>query len=267
MVHVEAGLRSFDRSMPEEVNRILTDRLSSLLFVTEPSGVENLKREGVDEERIHLVGNVMIDTLERGRSLAEKESQILDRLQLQKKKYAVMTLHRPSNVDFLAPLQSILSAVKELSREIPIVWALHPRSKKRIEEFQLNGSLDGVKTLPPLPYLDMLQLMDNAKLVLTDSGGIQEETNVLQVPCLTLRNNTERPITLENGANILVGSDQEKILDAARKVFQGEIKPGNRPEFWDGRAASRIASILEAWTPRHALSNRASSLPLIAISP
>jgi UDP-N-acetylglucosamine 2-epimerase (non-hydrolysing) len=247
LVHVEAGLRSFDRSMPEEINRILTDAISSLLFCTEPSGPRNLRREGIADEKIHLVGNVMIDTLMKHRARAEA-SGILRTLCLEPGGYAVLTLHRPSNVDDPAVLAGILSALEVVAREMPLVFPAHPRTRERLRSFGLDGRLarlPGLRMIDPAGYLDFLKLMSSAKLVLTDSGGIQEETTILRVPCLTLRENTERPITVELGTNQLVGNDPDRILSAYRKVIEGSGPPGQLPPGWDGQAAGRIVDVLE----------------------
>jgi UDP-N-acetylglucosamine 2-epimerase (non-hydrolysing) len=244
VAHVEAGLRSFDRSMPEEINRVLTDAVSDLLFTTEPSANENLAREGIPAERIHHVGNVMIDTLFRYRGRAA-ESPILDRLGLPPRGYAVLTLHRPSNVDDEATLARLLAAVGRIQAEIPLVFPVHPRTRRRLEA--LNGrvpEMPGLHLAAPMPYLDFLQLMANARCVLTDSGGIQEETTALRVPCLTLRLNTERPITIARGTNRLVGVDADRIYGAWREVAQGRWPAGELPELWDGKAAERIVSVL-----------------------
>jgi UDP-N-acetylglucosamine 2-epimerase (non-hydrolysing) len=234
LAHVEAGLRSFDRTMPEEVNRVLTDAVSDCLFVSEPSGVRNLMAEGVGPEKVHLVGNVMIDTLLRFRAQAER-SAILDRLGLRPGGYAVVTLHRPSNVDQAGSLGRLAGALRELARSLPVVFPVHPRTAPSLA----GADLAGLRTIPPQGYLDFLCLMSRARLVLTDSGGIQEETTVLQVPCLTLRNNTERPITIEQGTNRLAGTDPDRILALAREVLGGPPL-GRVPELWDGHAAERI---------------------------
>ncbi len=247
LAHVEAGLRSFDRTMPEEINRVLTDAISDLLFCTEQSGVENLRREGVAEERIHLVGNLMIDTLLRHRARAA-QSPILDDLGLATGRYAVLTLHRPSNVDDPETLGGIWDALEALQRDMPLVFPAHPRTRRRMAEFGLSpriDALENLQVLEPLGYLDFLQLMACARLVLTDSGGIQEETTVLEVPCLTLRENTERPVTVEAGGNQVVGSDPGRILAAYRKIVDGKAGSGETPPLWDGRAAGRIVEILE----------------------
>jgi UDP-N-acetylglucosamine 2-epimerase (non-hydrolysing) len=255
VAHIEAGLRSFDMTMPEEINRKLTDALSTLLFVTEQSGVDNLRNEGVSAERIFLVGNVMIDCLLRHRELAAK-SQLLDRLGVRQNSsgsapYAVLTLHRPSNVDDPNTLQGILSAVSALGADLPVFFPIHPRTRKNVESFGFGGYLvdtqkaeRGIVALDPLGYLDFLSLSDNARLVLTDSGGIQEETTVLGVPCLTLRENTERPATVEHGSNQVVGVDSGRILSAARSILQGPAPTLRCPPLWDGKAASRIVTIL-----------------------
>ena len=246
LVHVEAGLRSFDRSMPEEINRILTDAISDVLFCTEASGPRNLKREGVADEKIHLVGNVMIDTLMKHRARAEA-SGILRELGLEPAGYAVLTLHRPSNVDDPETLAGILSALEVVARDMPLVFPAHPRTREKLRAFGLESRLarlPGLQMIDPAGYLDFLKLMSSARLVLTDSGGIQEETTILQVPCLTLRENTERPVTVEIGTNQLVGRDPERILAAYRKVLEGGGPPGRLPPGWDGRAAGRITDVL-----------------------
>lgn len=247
VIHVEAGLRSFDMNMPEEVNRIVTDRISDLLFTTEPSGAENLSREGVDPQKVHFVGNVMVDTLLKHRMAAEENSDILTQLGLEKGSYGVLTLHRPSNVDNRENLENIISAIKEISGKIPIVFAAHPRTEKMMREFGLAALPESIRLLPPQSYLDMLQLMNHARLVLTDSGGMQEETTVLGTPCLTIRNNTERPVTVEEGTNVLVGTDREKILKSANEILSTGGKKGRRPNLWDGRAAERIVKIIKEW--------------------
>lgn len=246
VAHVEAGLRSFDRSMPEEINRLLTDAIADYLFVTEPSGVRNLKQEGVAEDKIFLVGNVMIDSLAHYRQKA-KSSNILEQLQLTPRAFTLVTLHRPSNVDDAANLEKILKIFEKLSERTTIVFPIHPRTRKMIEQFGFNGrvsSLNNLKLVDPVGYLDFLNLMEHSQLVLTDSGGIQEETTYLGIPCLTLRENTERPITVEIGTNQLCGLDVERIVHASFDVFEGKTKHGSVPEFWDGKTAERIATIL-----------------------
>lgn len=247
VAHVEAGLRSFDRTMPEEINRILTDAVSHWLFVTEPSGVANLRREGVAEERIHLVGNVMIDTLLACRDLCRR-STVLNELGLEGRPFGVLTLHRPANVDDRAVLGGLLDAIGRLQRELPIVFPVHPRTRKALEGRDLAAMPD-LMVVDPLGYLDFMRLLSDARLVLTDSGGIQEETTVLGVPCLTLRKNTERPITVEQGTNTLVGLDPRRIVAVARQMLTGPRHQGRTPELWDGKAAARIIDVLVAPGP------------------
>lgn len=249
VIHVEAGLRSYDREMPEEINRILTDQLSDLLFTTEREAEANLFREGIDGGRVRFVGNVMIDTLVMNREKAVPANQTLSRIEdawLVRDSgtgYALVTLHRPSNVDVPEVLERLLKTLVEISRRIPIIFPVHPRTRTRIESAGLQGLLrqGRIATLPPLGYHELLGLMDSAKVVLTDSGGIQEETTALGVPCITLRENTERPITISQGTNTIVGSDPEKIMAAFNEVMNSGGKRGRVPEFWDGRAAERIA--------------------------
>ncbi|MFQ6048292.1 MAG: non-hydrolyzing UDP-N-acetylglucosamine 2-epimerase [Phycisphaerae bacterium] len=246
LVHVEAGLRSFDRSMPEEINRLLTDAISDLLFCTEQSAVQNLRREGIAEERIFLVGNVMIDTLLKNRARAE-DSTILDELALRPNRYAVLTLHRPSNVDDPAVFGRILSALETIQRDMPIVFPLHPRTRQRLTGPSVAARLEAMANLrliEPVGYLDFVKLMSSARLVLTDSGGIQEETTVLKVPCLTLRDNTERPVTTEIGSNQVVGTDTETIVAAYRQIIGGAWREAQVPPLWDGQAAERIVAVL-----------------------
>ena len=245
IAHVEAGLRSFDRTMPEEINRIVTDALSDFLFVTEPSGRKNLLAEGVPEQKVFLTGNVMIDTLLRFRSKAA-ESDVLERFELRSGNYAVVTLHRPSNVDDPAQLGRLLEVLKAIAASLPVVFPVHPRTRARMEAEGMSAG--SIVCAPPLGYLDFLRLMSEARLVLTDSGGIQEETTILQVPCLTLRENTERPATIEQGSNRLVGTNPEAILEAARAVLSESPsqRPARVPDLWDGRASARIVDILEA---------------------
>ncbi|MEW5943466.1 MAG: UDP-N-acetylglucosamine 2-epimerase (non-hydrolyzing) [Pseudomonadota bacterium] len=254
VIHVEAGLRSYDRAMPEEINRVLTDQISDLLFTTERGARDNLAREGIDEARIHFVGNVMIDTLHRNLKKAVPAAQTLSRAGLSGAVpaaggYAVLTLHRPSNVDDAAKLGALLGAVGEISRRLPVVFPVHPRTRAKIEAFGLADRLpaETVWQLPPVGYLEMLGLMQDARLVLTDSGGIQEETTALGVPCITLRNNTERPITAEEGTNTIVGQDPARILAAFDDIMRNGGKAGRVPELWDGRASQRIAEILRQW--------------------
>jgi UDP-N-acetylglucosamine 2-epimerase (non-hydrolysing) len=244
VAHVEAGLRSFDRSMPEEINRILTDAVSDVLFTTEPSANENLGREGVAAEKIHFVGNVMIDTLFRYREKA-RESDVLDRLGLTRLGYAALTLHRPSNVDDEGTLGMLLAGMARIQTEIPLVFPVHPRTRRRLEAIaSVLPPMSGLRLVDPLPYLDFLQLMAEARCVLTDSGGIQEETTALRIPCLTLRHNTERPITVTRGTNRIVGTDPEAIYQSWRAVADGKWPVGELPELWDGKAAGRIVRVL-----------------------
>ncbi len=243
VAHVEAGLRSFDRSMPEEINRLLTDSVCQWLFTTEPSANENLRREGIAEERIHFVGNVMIDSLLAHLARARAQGT-LDRLGLRERGYAVLTLHRPSNVDDAQRLARLFAVFEEIHGELPVVFPVHPRTAASIASL-LGGREPGLRTTPPLGYLDFIRLLSDAKFVLTDSGGIQEETTVLGVPCLTLRENTERPITVSQGTNVVVGSRPSTILAEARKAIDGGGKRGRVPDLWDGGAAGRIVDVLK----------------------
>lgn len=246
LIHVEAGLRSFDRSMPEEINRICTDSISDLLFCTEAAGVENLKREGVADEKIFAVGNLMIDTLLKHRPKAEA-SAILHQLKVQPKNYAVVTLHRPSNVDDPASLARLLDVLNVVQSDMPVVFPIHPRTRKNLASAGLMHRVEAMKNIclaDPLGYLDFLKLTSNARIVLTDSGGIQEETTILGVPCLTLRENTERPVTTQLGSSYLVGNDPERILAAYRDVMEGRARKPQTPPMWDGQAADRIVRIL-----------------------
>lgn len=251
IAHVEAGLRSFDRTMPEEINRMLTDAISDLLFTPSPDADENLKKEGIAEDKIYLVGDIMVDSLITNKEKAKK-SNILEELGL--KEYAVLTLHRPSNVDNKEDLIKIISALKEVAQRIPIIYPAHPRAKKNIDKFGLSDYFiywDGhpikrndLYIFEPLGYLDFICLEMNAKFVLTDSGGIQEETAVLGVPCLTLRNTTERPITLQHGTNTLVYNDKDKIVQTAYEILDGKKKRYKIYKLWDGKTAERIIKIL-----------------------
>jgi UDP-N-acetylglucosamine 2-epimerase (non-hydrolysing) len=244
VAHVEAGLRSFDRSMPEEVNRLLTDAVSDLLFTTEPAANENLAREGVSQDKVHFVGNVMIDTLFRYREQACR-SDLLERLRLEPGGYAALTLHRPSNVDDEGTLAMLLDAMARIQAEIPVIFPVHPRTRRRLEALAtVLPPMPGLRVVDPLPYLDFLALMAHARCVLTDSGGIQEETTALGIPCLTLRNNTERPITVTRGTNRIVGTDPDAIYQSWQDVAGGKWPVGELPELWDGRAAGRIVRVL-----------------------
>jgi UDP-N-acetylglucosamine 2-epimerase (non-hydrolysing) len=246
VAHVEAGLRSFDCGMPEEINRRLTDAISDLLFVTEESGVRNLRLEGVPEDKVFFVGNVMIDTLlhnmTRIGSIKFAPSESVRTFCNSGRRYALLTLHRPSNVDRKETLAPIWEAISEVSREIPILFPVHPRTRGRISEFGLDRA--GVTMIDPIGYLDMLYAVKGAALVLTDSGGLQEETTALGVPCVTIRENTERPVTVEIGTNYLAGTKPGMILVIAREILSGRGKKGAVPPLWDGHAAERIVDIL-----------------------
>lgn len=246
VAHVEAGLRSFDRSMPEEINRILTDAISDLLLVSERSGLENLRQEGIAESRIRFVGNVMIDSLLEHRAKAY-ESKILTHLSLEPARYVLVTLHRPSNVDDGALLADILCTLNLIAQECPVVFVVHPRTRARVESLPRGTERSAdLRLIDPLGYLDFLRLMSDARVVLTDSGGIQEETTILGVPCLTLRKNTERPVTVSEGTNRLVDPDGESILAAWRLTNERPDRKARVPELWDGKAAGRIVeSLLE----------------------
>jgi UDP-N-acetylglucosamine 2-epimerase (non-hydrolysing) len=249
VAHVEAGLRSYDRTMPEEINRILTDSISDLLLTPSPDGDENLKKEGVSADKIKFVGNVMIDSLFRNLKIAES-SIIREELNLIEKQYAVMTLHRPSNVDDKATFSGLIEAMLEISNKIPIIFPAHPRSRGKIDEFGFAEKVEAsnIKLIDPLGYLDFMRLYSGAKLVLTDSGGLQEETTALGIPCLTLRKNTERPITIEMGTNILVGTNPEKIKQTAFEVLANNSKiEAKIPPLWDGKTAERICNALIAY--------------------
>lgn len=253
VIHVEAGLRSFDRSMPEEINRVLTDQISDLLFITEKDARDNLLREGIAESRIHFAGNVMIDTLRFNLARAVPAAQTLSRngatADWARNGFALLTMHRPSNVDEPATLRSVLGAIREVGRRIPVAFAMHPRTRAKIELHGLGGLIEdsSILKLPPQGYLEMLGLMQAARLVLTDSGGVQEETTALGVPCITLRDNTERPITVEQGTNTLVGQSPARILAAVDDTLRNAGKAGRIPELWDGRASQRIAAVLRSW--------------------
>ena len=247
LIHVEAGLRSFDRNMPEEINRLLTDNISDLLFVTEQSGIDNLRNEGTDSDKVHFVGNVMIDTLLANKQKAAK-SDILQRLKLSKKEYAVITLHRPSNVDDLDKFSQIIAAFEEIQKDMKLVFPIHPRTRNNHEGTDLVNRLVSMKNmilLEPVGYLDFLCLMSNAALVMTDSGGIQEETTILGVPCMTLRENTERPVTITEGTNRLVHITTKDILENYRQIKDADKNLECQvPKFWDGKAAERITKII-----------------------
>jgi len=272
IAHVEAGLRSFDRSMPEEINRILTDHVSDLLFVTEESGLQNLQNEGISPDKIHFVGNTMIDSLLAFKEKAEA-STVLDKLKLRLNargngggksicRYALLTLHRPSNVDNRSAFLNILDGLEDLAADCPIVFPIHPRTRRRVQEFGLQSQLglnevevkpnlamsgEGLRNIiltEPLGYLDFLCLMKHSALVVTDSGGIQEETTCLGIPCVTVRESTERPITIESGTNVLAGTQKEKIRQAVRRQMATKYCNERAPEKWDGQAARRILDVL-----------------------
>ncbi|MDQ7837047.1 MAG: UDP-N-acetylglucosamine 2-epimerase (non-hydrolyzing) [Thermodesulfobacteriota bacterium] len=247
--HVEAGLRSFDMTMPEEINRKVTDSICDYLFTTEESANENLRNEGVKEDKIFFVGNVMIDTL----------SYYLDKIKdmplpvngITESNYATLTIHRPSNVDNLSALEGILFAFEKIQRDIPIIFPMHPRTRKNIDQFGLSEKVSGMRNLiitGPIGYLEFLRLNKTAKLVLTDSGGLQEETTYLGIPCLTIRENTERPVTIDIGTNVLTGSDPDIILEEYEKIMNGSFKKGKIPYLWDGHAAERIVEKLAQLT-------------------
>ncbi len=246
IAHVEAGLRSFDRSMPEEINRVLTDALADYLFVTEEDAIEHLLKEGRPRESIFFVGNVMIDSLCHFRTIAQ-ESRIGEELGLVQgdtwSRFAVVTLHRPSNVDSSEKLKELFAAIGSIATELPVVFPVHPRTRQSIVEANISHHAN-LRLISPLGYLDFLSLLTRSTFVLTDSGGIQEETTALGVPCLTLRENTERPVTITQGTNQLVGTDPKKIVEAARKLLAGEKKAWCVPALWDGHAAERIVDIL-----------------------
>ena len=242
VAHVEAGLRSFDNTMPEEINRILTDRISDLLFTTEDSGTQNLINEGVPKEKIHFVGNCMIDSVTKFIPLA-KEMAPWSEYGLNRNDYCLITLHRPSNVDSRKDIVKIVTMLNRMSEKIHIVFPVHPRTQKSIKNCSITLS-DNIRLLDPLPYIEFLGLMSNAKLVVTDSGGIQEETTYLNIQCLTIRNNTERPVTIDLGTNHLVGTDASLVLNTFNDIINGKIKKGTIPPKWDGNAGERIAKII-----------------------
>lgn len=237
LIHVEAGLRSYDRNMPEEINRIITDQLSDFLFISEKSGLQNLKKENIPKEKCFFVGNVMIDSL----------VSILPKLKKQsiQQKSAVVTIHRPSNVDTEKDLMNILNILKEVSKEYKIIWPIHPRTKKNIEQFNLTEHIKDFDFREPLGYIDFMNLVYNSSLVVTDSGGIQEETSYLKIPCITLRYNTERPETIINGTNFLTGPVKEEVIDALNKIKQGKYNRETNLKYWDGKTSKRIIKILK----------------------
>jgi len=255
VIHVEAGLRSYDRDMPEEINRVLTDQISELLFITEEEAKSNLQREGIDSSRVHFAGNVMIDTLHANRNRAIPPSQTLadhkdaELFMQSEPEYGLVTLHRPSNVDDPAVLRPLLETLVTISERVPLIFPIHPRTKNRIDDagFSALFSQGRIATLTPLGYLEMLGLMQSATLVLTDSGGLQEETTALGIPCITLRENTERPITVTQGTNTIVGVDPLKIMACFEDILSTGGKKGRIPPLWDGNAAVRIADTIADW--------------------
>lgn len=244
VAHVEAGLRSFDRKMPEEINRILTDRLATWLFTPSPDGNENLLAEGVAKEKIHFVGNVMIDTLVRLLPQIETNwPQVQEKLDVPER-FGLVTLHRPSNVDDVSTLTDLLQALNEVGKDLPLILPIHPRTRQRIKEYGLLPLVSRIRLVEPLGYLSFIGLQRYATVVITDSGGIQEETTFLGVPCLTVRENTERPITVMEGTNMLIGYDMSLLKQQVDKILSGERKEGKIPDLWDGKAGTRIAQIL-----------------------
>ena len=266
VVHVEAGLRSYDRSMPEEINRVLTDQIADVLYTTEPGAAANLAREGIPADRVCFVGNVMIDSLLRHRQHAIAPRETLAREGVPESfiedanGFGVVTLHRPSNVDDPATLREAVAILADVAARLPLIWAVHPRARVNIERFGLSSLLASARIalLSPQGYLEMLGLLAGARLVLTDSGGIQEETTALAVPCLTMRDNTERPITVEQGTNTLVGRDGERIRACVDDIFRTGGKRGRQPDLWDGSAAIRIAEHLAGWLSRRNVSDTVS---------
>jgi UDP-N-acetylglucosamine 2-epimerase (non-hydrolysing) len=249
VIHVEAGLRSRDRSMPEEINRLVTDSISDLLLCSEPDGVANLLSEGHPKERVHLVGNVMIDTLMSQVERAKGQDTLM-RLGVSPGDYGFVTLHRPSNVDDAETLRALLTVLSDASKDMPMIFPIHPRTKSRIEQFQLQSIIDkspNLRMLEPLGYLDCLCLTSQAKVIVTDSGGLQEESTALGVPCLTMRENTERPITCSEGTGTLIGNSADGLRRSLDDVIHGTYKVGSCPELWDGKAAERIAKVLSNW--------------------
>jgi UDP-N-acetylglucosamine 2-epimerase (non-hydrolysing) len=253
VAHVEAGLRSYDRSMPEEVNRVLTDQIAELLYTTERSAAGNLAREGIPAERVYFVGNLMIDSLLSALPKAVGVAELLRRegvaVNGSVAKFAAVTLHRPSNVDDPESLDNVLKILEDVAARLPLIWPIHPRTKAKIDEFGFADRLKapGIVCLPPQGYLEMIGMMRDAQFVLTDSGGIQEETTALGIPCLTMRPNTERPITVEQGTNLVVGADRNRVRAEVDEILRGGGKRGRVPEFWDGKAAGRIADHLVGW--------------------
>ncbi len=246
LAHVEAGLRSFDFNMPEEMNRVLTDHLADYLFTTEPSAAQNLKKEGIKKEKIFFVGNVMIDTLLKYKKKV-LDSSFIEKSGLKPKSYGVLTIHRPENIDKKVVFEEILEGLEEIQKQIKIIWPVHPRAQKQLKNFDLLRKvkqMENLKLIMPLGYLEMLSLINRSRLVLTDSGGLQEETTTLHIPCLTIRKNTERPITVQAGTNEVVGLKKENIIKKSSAILRGKTKRGRMPSLWDGRASKRIIKIL-----------------------
>ncbi|MBI4833608.1 MAG: UDP-N-acetylglucosamine 2-epimerase (non-hydrolyzing) [Planctomycetes bacterium] len=258
LAHIEAGLRSFDRTMPEELNRVITDSLSDMLFVPGKNAVLNLKNEGIPAKNIFVVGNIMIDTLKQYLS-AVRKSQITKSLRIKKNGYAVVTMHRAGNVDNKRVLTGLVKALVDISRVIPVVFPIHPRTKKQLKAFKLDGLLreeKGIIIIEPVSYLDSINLLMNARLVLTDSGGVQEETSVLDVPCLTLRDETEWTETLRQGTNQLVGTESTRIVSAASRILKSKrnYKKTKIPSYWDGKTSVRILQSIRKWVAKHKVS-------------
>lgn len=247
VIHMEAGLRSFDRRMPEEINRLVTDSIADLLLTPSDDGTQNLLKEGVSSEKIHFVGNIMIDTLLHFLKKAEK-SDIIEKLAIEKQGYVTATLHRPSTVDEPENLKSVIETLVEIQKDIKIIFPIHPRTRKNIDIFGLSehvNSSDNLILTEPLGYLDFQKLMSNSKFVITDSGGVQEETTALKIPCITVRENTERPVTITEGTNELVGFDMEKLLYFAKKAMSNNWKESKIPKYWDGNTAIRVVDLIE----------------------
>jgi UDP-N-acetylglucosamine 2-epimerase (non-hydrolysing) len=248
IIHLEAGLRSFDRRMPEEINRLVTDSIADLLLTPSEDGSQNLLNEGISADKIQLVGNIMIDTLFRFLPVIEKSS-IIDQLHLTPQQYLLVTLHRPSNVDQKENLKEILTTFREIQKKIKIVFPVHPRTMKNINEFGFSELINEMKNLiitEPFGYLDFQRLMTQSKAVITDSGGVQEETTALKIPCITIRENTERPVTVTEGSNVLIGSDMGQLVLMIEKVLANKWKKSTIPEQWDGKTADRVVKIIEA---------------------
>jgi len=247
VAHVEAGLRSGDMAMPEEINRLVTDSITDWFFVTEPSAEQHLRREGKPDSAVHYVGHVMVDNvLYQADKLAQSDSSGLETSEYKKShpRYGVLTLHRPSNVDDPAMMEKLASALREIARDLPLVFPVHPRTRANLQRFGIDLG-PNVSLIGPQGYMAFLHLWKDAVVVLTDSGGLQEETTALGVPCITIRENTERPITVDEGSNVLAGTDPARIIEEARKVLAGQGKQGRRPHLWDGQAAQRIVAVLD----------------------